>query len=97
MVGTLVRGCRCATSWCHLDLTFDLAVVMLSLKILSGIYHEIVRCWKLILGRVMVRGCRCATSWCDLDLTFDLVVVTMNFKILSGFFLDSVRLKVDTW
>ena len=38
MVGTLVRGCRCATSWCDLDLTFDLAVVTLSLKILSGLY-----------------------------------------------------------
>ena len=25
MVGTLVRGCRCATSWSDLDLTFDLA------------------------------------------------------------------------
>ena len=25
-------------SWCDLDLTFDLAVVTLSLKILSGLY-----------------------------------------------------------
>ena len=25
-------------SWCDLDLTFDLAVVILSLKILSGLY-----------------------------------------------------------
>ena len=25
MVGTLVGACRCATSWCDLDLTFDLA------------------------------------------------------------------------
>ena len=38
MVGTLVRGCRCATSWFDLNLTFDLAVVTLSLKILSGLY-----------------------------------------------------------
>ena len=30
--------CRCATSWCDLDLNFDLAVVTLSLKILSGLY-----------------------------------------------------------
>ena len=37
-LGTLVRGCRCATSWVDLDLTFDLAVVALSLKILSGLY-----------------------------------------------------------
>ena len=36
--GTLVRGCSCATSWSDLDLTFDLAVVTLSLKILSGLY-----------------------------------------------------------
>ena len=30
--GKLVGGCRCATSWCDLDLTFDLAIVTLSLK-----------------------------------------------------------------
>ena len=29
MVGTLVGGCRCATSWCELDLTFDLTYLML--------------------------------------------------------------------
>ena len=29
---------RCAKSWCDLDLTFDLAVVTLSLKILYGLY-----------------------------------------------------------
>ena len=38
MVGTLVRGCRCATSWCDFDLTFDLIVVTLTYKILSGLY-----------------------------------------------------------
>ena len=38
MVGTLVRGCRSATSWCDLDLTFNLAVVTLTYKILSGLY-----------------------------------------------------------
>ena len=32
LVGTLVRGCRCAMSWC------DLAVVTLNYKILSGFY-----------------------------------------------------------
>ena len=31
-------GCRCATSWCDLDLTLDLAIMTLSLKILSGLY-----------------------------------------------------------
>ena len=35
---TLVRGCRCATSWSDLDLTFDLAVVTLTYKILSRLY-----------------------------------------------------------
>ena len=29
MVGTLVRGYMCATSWYDLDLTFDLAYLML--------------------------------------------------------------------
>ena len=38
MVGTLVRSCKCATLWCNLDLTFDLAVVTLFYKILSGPY-----------------------------------------------------------
>ena len=38
MVRTLVRGCRFATSWYEHDLTFDHAVVTLSLKILSGLY-----------------------------------------------------------
>ena len=51
MVGTLVRGCRCATSSCDLDLTFDLAVVTLSLKILSGLYLGTVRCRKLVFDR----------------------------------------------
>ena len=37
-LGTLVRGCRCATPWCDLDFTFDLAVVNLTYKILSGLY-----------------------------------------------------------
>ena len=38
MVGTLVRGCRSAASWCDLDLTDDLNVVTLTYKILSGLY-----------------------------------------------------------
>ena len=28
--------CRCAGSWCDLDLTFDLAVLTLTYKIFSG-------------------------------------------------------------
>ena len=51
MVGTLVGGCRCATSCYDLDLTFDLAVVTLNLKILFGLYFGTIRCRKLILGR----------------------------------------------
>ena len=50
MVGTLVKGCRCATSWCVLDLTFDFAIVTLSLKILSGLYLGTIRCRKLLFG-----------------------------------------------
>ena len=38
-------------SWSDLDLTFDLAVVTLTYKILSGVYLGNVRCRKLILGR----------------------------------------------
>ena len=38
MVGTLVKGCRCATSWCDLDLTFDLVIVTMTFKILSGLF-----------------------------------------------------------
>ena len=30
----MVRGCKCATSWCDLDSTFDLAIVTLTYKIL---------------------------------------------------------------
>ena len=35
-------GCRCAMSWCDLDLTFNLVVVTLTFKILSGLIS-----WKL--------------------------------------------------
>ena len=49
--------CRCPTSWCDLDLTFDLAIVALSLKILSGLnISETIRCRKLILGRNIGHG-----------------------------------------
>ena len=37
LVGTLVRGCRCARSWCDLDLTSDFTVVTLTYKILTGL------------------------------------------------------------
>ena len=38
MVGTLIGSCRCATLWCDFELTFDLALVTLNFKILSGQY-----------------------------------------------------------
>ena len=38
MVGPLIRRCRCATSWCNLDLTFHLVIVALTYKTLSGVY-----------------------------------------------------------
>ena len=44
-------GCRCATSWSDLDLTFDIAVVTLTYKSCPGYISESVRCRKLILGR----------------------------------------------
>ena len=58
-------------------------------KSLSGLHSEIIRCRKLILGRVIGWGCRCATSWWDIDLTFDLAAVTLSLKILSGLYLGN--------
>ena len=81
----MVRGCRCATSWCDLDLTIDLAVVTLTSKILSGQYFGNRK-----VG-ILVRRCRCATSWSDLDLTFDRVVVTLTYKIFSGLYLGNCK------
>ena len=52
MCNIMVRGCRCAMSQCDLDLTFDLAVVNLTYKTLSGLYlGNRKSCRKLILGR----------------------------------------------
>ena len=39
--------CRCATSWSDLDLTFDLAVVTLTYKILSGLYLGNCKVWEV--------------------------------------------------
>ena len=38
MVGTLDGWCRCTTSWHDVDLTFNIAVVTLIYKMLSGVY-----------------------------------------------------------
>ena len=86
MVETLVREFRCASPQCHIDLTFDIAVVSLSLKILFRLFLGNRKVKKLILGRTLVRGCRCATSLYDLDLTFDLAVVTLTYNALSGLY-----------
>ena len=59
MVGTLVGGCRCAASWCDLDLTFDLAIVTKTFKILSGYFLDYVRCAKLSLSSDIGWRCRC--------------------------------------
>ena len=40
-------GCRCATSWCDLDLTFGLAVVTFTYKILSGLYLGKRKVWEV--------------------------------------------------
>ena len=34
----LLRGCRCGTSCYNLDLSFDLVIVTVSFKILSGLF-----------------------------------------------------------
>ena len=52
-LGTLIGRCKCAKSWCDIDLTFDLVIVTLKFKILSravGFIFETVRCRKLIHG-----------------------------------------------
>ena len=47
MVRTLVFGCRCATSWCDLDLTFDLVIVTMSFKNFSGLFLGIHKVQKV--------------------------------------------------
>ena len=38
MVGTLLRHCMCDKSCCNLDLSFDLVIVTMTFKILSGLF-----------------------------------------------------------
>ena len=38
LVGTLVGGCRCVSSYCSLGLAYDLVIVTMSLTILSGLF-----------------------------------------------------------
>ena len=56
---TLVMCCRCAKSWCDLDLTFVLAVVPLTFKIFPGFLgniSETIKCRKLIVARDIASG-----------------------------------------
>ena len=46
----LLGSFRCVTSLCDLDLTFHLAIVTLTYKILYWAISETVRCRKFILG-----------------------------------------------
>ena len=46
--------CRCARSWCDLDLIFDLAIVTLTYKILSGLYFGNRKLYEVDIGNVMV-------------------------------------------
>ena len=73
-------------SWYYLDLTFDLAVVTLTYKILYGVYLGYICVGSCHWVGTLARVCRCKTSWYDLDLTFDLAVVTLTYNPLSGLY-----------
>ena len=59
----------CATSWCNLDLTLDLAHLMLfyisntllSLLYLSYIFYLVVGCWLLVVAPLGDFWCRLGT------------------------------------
>ena len=85
MVGILVGDCRCATSWCDPDLNFDLAVVTLIYKILSGLYLRNSKVYEV--DTWLGHSLEVSIAWCSLDLTYDLVLVTMSLKILSWLFI----------
>ena len=44
---TLARGCRYVTTWCDLELSFHLAVVTMTLKILSGLFLRICKVYEV--------------------------------------------------
>ena len=46
ILGRDIQGCSCATSWCDLDLTFDLAFVTLTLQTLSELYLRNCKAYK---------------------------------------------------
>ena len=56
MVGTLVKGYMCATSWCDLDLTFDLAYLML-FYVSTRISHTIYLSYISLISFYLNLGC----------------------------------------
>ena len=73
MVGSLLRGCRCTTSWCDLDLTFEHTVVSLKYEILFRLYHGKHKGhWLGVVG-VQCHG---------VTLIFDLAVLALTSKLL---------------
>ena len=74
-------GCRFATSWCDLDLTFDLDVVTLIFKILSRLYLCKVLQVDTWLGHWIGVCLQCH------GVTFDLTIVTLSYNILSWLYL----------
>ena len=57
ILGTFLRGCSCATSWCDLDLTLNLVIVNMKFTILSGLFLGFhTRCRRLTLSRNIGEG-----------------------------------------
>ena len=59
-------------------LTFDLTVMTLTYKIMSGLRKR----KDCRMGVGVQDGCRCPASWCDLDLTFDLAKCFLIFTAI---------------
>ena len=79
LVGTLVGGYRCATSWYDLDLTFHLAYLMLFYlstgicdTLLSLLYLSYLFTWILVVAPLGVFWCRLST-------------VKVKLKFIKGF------------
>ena len=87
MCRTLIlgRGCKYATSWCDLDLTFDLAVVTLTCKVLPGLYVGNCKVWE-----VYSRDIHCASSWCDLISPLTLLLRTCPLRSCLGYISETV-------
>ena len=78
-------GSRCMMSCCDLDLTFELVIMTINFKLLSGLYLEKRKVYKVNTRQGHWWGCGCAMSWCDPDLTFDLALLTLSFKSCLGY------------